>query len=99
MGKGVIHADDEKAWVDGSFFMDTQSGLETYKTVKNLGELQEWSYGFDVLKNSFGKFEEKDVQFLESLDVFEVSPVLLGAGIGTQTTAIKSAGGDSSDGA
>ena len=99
VGRGVIHADDEKAWVDGRFFLNTDGGHETYEVVKALEELQEWSYGFDVLKRSFGKFEEKDVQFLEAMKVHEVSPVLLGAGIGTQTTAIKGAGGDSSDGA
>ena len=89
VGKGIIHADDMKAWVDGQFFMDTNAGQETYKTVKNLGGLQEWSYGFDVLKRSYGEFEGDDVQFLESLDVHEVSPVMLGAGIGTETTDIK----------
>ena len=56
VGKGVIHSDGEKAWVDDAFFLDTEAGRETYRTVKNLGELQEWSYGFDVDKISFGKF-------------------------------------------
>ena len=93
VGKGVIHSDEEKAWVDGAFFLDTAGGSETYKTVKNLGELQEWSYGFDILKRSWGKFEDQEVQFLEGLEVYEVSPVLLGAGIGTGTTAIKGDGG------
>lgn len=91
VGKGVIHSDQERAWVDGAFFLDTESGSETYKTVKNLGELQEWSYGFDILKESFGKFEDRDVRFLEELEVHEVSPVFLGAGIGTATTSIKGA--------
>lgn len=90
VGKGVIHSDEEKAWVEGQFFIDTEAGMETYKTVKNLGELQEWSYGFDIDECRFGKFEDRDVRFLEKLTVFEVSPVMLGAGIGTQTVAIKS---------
>lgn len=91
VGRGVIGADQEKAWVDGKFFLDTQAGLETYKTVKNLAELQEWSYGFDIEKTSEGKFEDQQVRFLEKMIVHEVSPVLLGAGIGTMTTDIKSA--------
>lgn len=91
VGRGEIHSDEEKAWVDGRFFLDTDAGMETYKTVKNLAELQEWSYGFDIEKLSFGKFEDTDVVFLEKLEVFEVSPVMLGAGIGTETTAIKGA--------
>lgn len=91
VGRGVIHADDERAWVDGQFFMDTAHGLDTYKTVKALGDLQEWSYGFDITKWSVGEFEGQQVRFLEGLDVFEVSPVMLGAGIGTRTEAIKAA--------
>lgn len=91
VGRGVIHQDDEKAWVDGNFFLDTESGSETYKTVKNLGDLQEWSYGFDVVKSSDGKIGEARVRFLEELQVYEVSPVLIGAGNNTQTTVIKSA--------
>jgi HK97 family phage prohead protease len=89
VGKGEIHADETKAWVDGKFFLDTEAGLETYKTVKNLEDLQEWSYGFDVIEADLGKYEEQDVTFLKRLTVHEVSPVLLGAGIGTGTTLIK----------
>lgn len=91
VGNGTIHADQEKAWVDGQFFLDTAAGKDTYLTVKNLGDLQEWSYGFEVLKQSFGKFADRDVRFLEGLNTFEVSPVMLGAGIDTGTDAIKSA--------
>jgi len=89
VGRGEIHADDEKAWVDGRFFLDTEAGRETYLTVKNLGDLQEWSYGFDIDESRLGEFEEQDVQFLERLTVYEVSPVMLGAGIGTGTETIK----------
>lgn len=93
VGKGAIHQDEEKAWVDGQFFLDTAGGEETYKTVKNLGDLQEWSYGFDVEESRMGTFladmQERDVQFLEKLTVYEVSPVMLGAGIGTGTETIK----------
>lgn len=97
VGKGVIHADEEKAWVEGRFFLDTSPGADTYRTVKGLEELQEWSYGFDILKSGQGEFEGEQVRFLEALDVYEVSPVMLGAGIGTRTTGIKGAAGDADD--
>lgn len=89
VGRGVVHQDDEKAWVEGRFFLDTVAGKETYLTVKNLGELQEWSYGFDILEGEPGVFDGQDVNYLRRLEVYEVSPVLLGAGIGTGTTDIK----------
>lgn len=97
VGKGVIHSDEERAWVDGRFFMDTEAGLETYKTVKNLGGLQEWSYGFDIEDSEPGKLEDEEVRFLNALIVHEVSPVLLGAGMGTHTVDIKAKNAGESD--
>lgn len=94
VGKGVIHADEKKAWVDGQFFLSTESGLQTYEVVKELEDLQEWSYGFEIIEQEYGKFEGKQVRFLKKLKVIEVSPVMQGAGIGTMTTAIKRAGGE-----
>lgn len=91
VGKGVIHADEERAWVDGEFFLNTTHGKDTYETVKSLGDLQEWSYGFDVLDWSRGPFDGQEVRFLRGLDVHEVSPVLIGAGVDTRTDRIKSA--------
>ena len=90
VGRGEIHQDDEKAWVDGRFFLDTEAGLETYKTVKELGELAEWSYGFEVLDAAEDKVDGKKVRVLKKLKTFEVSPVFIGAGNNTQTLAIKS---------
>lgn len=98
VGKGVIHQDDEKAWVDGQFFLDTQAGIEHYRVVKNVGELQEWSYTFMVEKGRFGQFEGQDVYFLEALDTWGVAPVTRGAGIGTHTTAIKRREKDAGEG-
>jgi len=92
VGRGVIHADDEKAWICGNFFLNTDAGLETYKTVKNLNDLQQFSYGFDIDQSDDGVFEGVPVRFLKALTVHEVSPVFLGAGIGTGLLTIKSAG-------
>jgi HK97 family phage prohead protease len=89
VGRGIIHADATRAWVDGQFFTDTDMGQQTYLTIKNLGELAEWSYGFDIKEWSIGEFEGQQVRFLRALDVFEVSPVLLGAGVDTGTDDIK----------
>jgi hypothetical protein len=93
VGSGVIHADDEKAWIDGKFFVETQGGKDTWLTVRGLGELQEWSYGYDLLDSEMGTFEGKKVRILKKILVWEVSPVFLGAGgSATRTTDIKSQG-------
>ena len=89
VGKGIIHANDREAAVEGQFFLDTQPGKDTYQTVKNLGGLGEWSYVFSVLKQSFGEKDGRPVRYLEDMKVFSVDPVLAGAGIDTRTTDIK----------
>lgn len=89
-GKGSIKEDGNLGVFRGQFFMKTAHGHDTYETVKELGELQQWSYGFDVLD-----FEPKPKNYpgarrgLKALDIHEISPVLLGAGKSTQTLAIK----------
>lgn len=89
VGKGVIETDDEAARVRGQFFLNTQSGQETYKTVKALADLQEWSYGYEPTEVSYGEFEGQEVRFLRKLRVFEASPVLVGAGNDTGTEQLK----------
>jgi HK97 family phage prohead protease len=89
IGKGTIRVLDDRAVFDGRFFLDTIDGLDAYKTVKNLAELQQYSYGFQVLEAEDGTHEGKAVRVLKRLEVFEVSPVLVGAGIGTRTERIK----------
>ena len=90
VGKGVIHERDNKAVIDGQFFLDTVSGKEHYLVVKKLGPLQEWSYTFEILKSSQGHVDDQDIRYLEDMDVWGVAPVTRGAGIDTRTTAIKS---------
>lgn len=93
VGKGVISESGDLGILDGRFFMDTDQGRNAYNTVKAMADLQEWSYGYLVLPPSGPElFEGKRVQALRKLDVFEVSPVLIGAGVGTSTLAIKSGG-------
>ena len=89
VGKGNIREEDDQAIARGKFFLQTAAGKEHYETVKALGELQEWSYGFDIVDEEPGEFEGKTVNFLKKLTVHEVSPVMLRAGIGTHTTDIK----------
>jgi HK97 family phage prohead protease len=94
IGKGSIKSDGDKATFEGEFFMDTESGKEAYKIVKNMADMQQWSFGYRVNDAERGKIgegdEEKDARFLKDLTVFEVSPVLVGANQDTYTMAIKS---------
>lgn len=91
VGKGAIRTVGNEGIMSGRFFMDTTSGRDTFLVVKELGEMQEWSYGYDPVEFSFGEQDGQRVRFLNKLKVHEVSPVLLGAGVGTRTLAAKAA--------
>jgi HK97 family phage prohead protease len=95
IGKGVIETDDDKATFKGSFFMGTEAGKEAYNLAKEMGDLQEWSFGFRINDYEVAEFQKDgesvgDVRYLKDLEVFEVSPVLVGANRETYTLAIKS---------
>jgi hypothetical protein len=89
VGKGILRTTATEAVMQGKFFMNTDHGRNTFETVKAVGDRQEWSYGFDIVDAEKGVFDGEEVQFLKSLDVHEVSPVLQGAGIGTRTLSVK----------
>lgn len=90
VGKGAISEREDEAVFEGEYFLDTQAGREHYTVAKALADGQEWSYTFRILKYSRGEFEDRDVRFLEKMDVIGVSQVDRGAGINTRTTAVKS---------
>jgi len=90
LGRGSIKEDGDWAVFDGQFFLDTTHGRDAFATVKGLGELAEYSYGFNILDSRPVTVDGKSTRELRSLDVFEVSPVLKGAGVGTHTRALKS---------
>ncbi len=102
LGKGVISEEGEQAIFRGEFFLGIPSVDEAYQKVKRMGDLGEWSYGFMTYRGGRrpGTFEDRDVSYLAPLEdgspgakVYEVSPVLVGAGEGTRTRHIKTLDG------
>lgn len=92
VGVGEVHESGDEVIAELRFFMDTTHGRDHFETVKGLGELGEWSYGFDVKESRAPTEEERQKgirRVLEKLHVFEVSPVLRGAGVGTATLGVK----------
>lgn len=92
VGKGVIRTTADEAILQGQFFLKTTGGADTFELIKEMGDQQEWSYGYDIPQGGAtkGEFDGDKVRFLDSLIVHEVSPVLLGAGVGTRTLSAKS---------
>lgn len=90
VGKGIIRTTDTEAILEGQFFLDTTHGRDTFNTVKGLADLQEWSYSLQDVASKSDNVDGQDVRVLESIGkIKEVSPVLMGAGIGTRTLAAK----------
>ncbi len=94
IGRGIIETDNQKAVFKG-YFLNTEAGKEAYETVKAMQDMQQFSYGFQVLKSSKGthidsKGEEVPVRMLEDVKVWEVSPVLVGAQQNSFVQALKS---------
>lgn len=93
VGKGTLSVEGKKLLFDGRTFLNTTGGRDTFETLKEMGADQEWSFGFRVLGYEVPSEEERKqgaVRILTKLDAFEVSPVLIGAGIGTRTLGVKS---------
>ena len=95
IGKGKITQDEDAATFVGEFNMNTEAGKEAYETVKAMGDLQQWSFGFEVHDSEKGMFTkdgiDTEVRYLKDLKVWEVSPVLVGANQNTSTVSIKNA--------
>lgn len=94
IGRGIIETDNQKAVFKG-YFLNTEAGKEAYETVKAMQDMQQFSYGFQVMKSTKGthidsKGEEVPVRMLEDVKVWEVSPVLVGAQQNSFVQALKS---------
>ena len=100
IGVGKIFERDNEAIVAGEFDLADPDGQKTYNKLKYLndkGRTVEWSF---ALPNAEWRWERRDDQELRvftHIDVPEVSPVLLGAGINTRMTAIKNREGSKMD--
>ncbi len=92
VGKATISERDNAVIAEGEFNLNTVSGKEHYEAIKFSGNLQEWSYGFKAVEWEMGEQDGQEVRFLKKVDVFEISPVMKGAGKDTMTLAIKSTG-------
>lgn len=92
VGDGKIVIDGDRAIFKGRLLLQTQRGRETFEILKAMDT--EWSFGFRVMGSEVpdDKWREKGAdRILTKLDAFEVSPVLIGAGVGTRTLAVKEA--------
>lgn len=95
IGKGRVRVERDRAVFSGRLWLDTHDGEQAYRRIKNAGSLQQYSWGFQILDSDRGDFKGERVRFIKATELFEVSPVLIGAaGPGnTATLSVKDARG------
>jgi len=96
IGKAVVREERHEAVAAFRLNLKTSGGREVYEALRfdleHPPAKQQWSYGFSIAKDggsAAGTFEGQPVRFLKKLQVHEVSPVLLGAGVNTRTVMVK----------
>lgn len=97
VGLGTINETEKDARLVGQYFLDTFEGKDQFTTVKRVGPRQEWSYSYKVLET--GEITEELRQagvtrVIKKAEVFEISPVMRGAGVRTRTVVAKQKAGD-----
>jgi prohead serine protease len=92
VGKGSLQTSGNRVVFRGRYFLETQRGVETFRTIRAMGPDQPWSFAFRVVKaeDPGDEWRAKGARRrLTKLDAFEVSPVIIGAGVGTGTESMK----------
>lgn len=93
IGRARVFEREDEALAEFRLNLDTAAGREWHAALKfdfESGQpLQEWSYGFRIVDSSTEVRDGQRVRVLKKLKVHEISPVVLGAGVGTATLALK----------
>lgn len=96
LGKAAIREDGDRAVADFQLNLAIPAARDWHAALKfdltNGRPLQEWSYGFLVEESGYGDVDGHPVRYLRKLKVYEISPVVVGAGEGTGTLMIKADG-------
>jgi hypothetical protein len=89
-GKATIRVTPTEAIADVEWFLMTSQGRDSFETVRALGGIAEWSWGFRVTESDYGPAPDGSaprVQIIRKANIVECSPVLAGASINTRTIA------------
>lgn len=96
LGKARIYEAGDEALAEFGLNLQIEAARDWHAALKfDLAQgtpLQEWSYGYQPVEYSHGQHDGQQVRFLKRIKVFEVSPVVRGAGQGTRTLTMKGRG-------
>ncbi len=94
VGRGVLKTVGNLLQFVGRLFLATTRGRETYEILKQMSDLQQWSFAFRIAREDALTPSERQAGARRALALIhpsEVAPVFEGAGIGTATLAVKAA--------
>ncbi|MDF1778747.1 MAG: HK97 family phage prohead protease [Rhizobiaceae bacterium] len=101
LGKARVFESGDEALAEFHLNLNSAAGKEWHSALKfdldgcdgtgSHQPVQEWSYGFRVLDAGYEEREGERIRVLKKLKVFEISPVVQGAGINTGTLVMKGA--------
>lgn len=84
-------ADAGALFVKMQFNMGTQRGRDAYSDVTFFGDQQEWSIGYNVPAGGAKMDSKAQARRINTLDLYEFSPVLFGAMPAARTSSVKEA--------
>lgn len=93
-GRAVVRERDGEMVADFVLNLETPRGKEWASVLAfdlAHGPIQQWSWGFSVLPNGseIGTHEDERVRLLRRIKLHEVSPVVVGASVGSRTLSLK----------
>lgn len=89
IGRGKVYEEGDKVYFEGNFFMGEPPAAATYRVIKKLSDLQEWSFSLHDIDYVIKREDRRYIFELTKITVKETSPVLRGAGINTRTVEMK----------
>lgn len=97
IGKARVYESGDEALAEFRLNLNTELGRQWHAALKfdldaarsGGAPIQEWSFGFTVLDSAVESRGGERVRVLKRLKVHEVSPVVVAAGVGTGTLALK----------
>lgn len=98
LGKVQVQERGELAVAVGGFNLDIEKARDWSSALKfdlaNPPAVQEWSWGFTIPEggSKLETIDGEDVRVISKVNLFEVSPVLRGASVGTRTLSAKAEG-------
>jgi hypothetical protein len=95
VGVGRIREDGNVLLFEGRLFLTTDRGRDAFATLREMGPFAEWSFAFPnatvKVKELTDEWRAKGARrLLVGIEPVEASPVLIPAGHGTRTLAVKS---------